>query len=329
MKGRAFRFLFGLLVAGIFLFMFLRRIEPGQLLASILSIDAVWLAGAFVLLLLGYAARIARWRQMLALDNSAVGFSQCMGPFMASYALNNMLPFRLGDVARSFAFSAQLGVSPPLALATLLAERLLDLLMILLLLGAAIEVFGVGTGELLGVSAQMLVLLALCAFLLLMLPRLLTNLLRVGMKLLARFMPVVEAKVAPEIERAGQLLEKIAGRNLMAGLLAWSGLVWCAEGGVYFCLAQGLSSLAAKDASWLALPVGTLATLIPSTPGYVGTFDYFTTQAMYLSGNTLASASAYALLVHIMLWLPVTALGCVYLVASPVRCKPFSKELKI
>jgi uncharacterized membrane protein YbhN (UPF0104 family) len=78
----------------------------------------------------------------------------------------------------------------------------------------------------------------------------------------------------------------------------------------------------APQAAWLALPVGTLATLIPSAPGYAGTFDFFTAQAMALLGNPIAAATAYALLVHALLWLPATLVGGVLLLAYPRRATP-------
>jgi uncharacterized membrane protein YbhN (UPF0104 family) len=81
-------------------------------------------------------------------------------------------------------------------------------------------------------------------------------------------------------------------------------------------------------AGWLALPVGTLATLIPSTPGYVGTFDYFTVKAMTELGNTTAAATAYALLVHALLWLPPTLVGGLYLLLHPVGQQATPKAIQ-
>jgi uncharacterized membrane protein YbhN (UPF0104 family) len=66
------------------------------------------------------------------------------------------------------------------------------------------------------------------------------------------------------------------------------------------------------------LPVGTLATVIPSTPGYAGTFDFFTARAMTASGNAAAAATAFALLVHVLLWLPPTIAGGIYLLLHPL-----------
>jgi uncharacterized membrane protein YbhN (UPF0104 family) len=106
---------------------------------------------------------------------------------------------------------------------------------------------------------------------------------------------------------------------MMVRLVAWSLIVWLAEGCVFWFVGLALSSISTPEAGWLALPVGTLATLIPSTPGYVGTFDYFTVRAMTAMGNNAVASTAYALLVHVLLWSPPTLVGGLYLLLHPTR----------
>ena len=66
-------------------------------------------------------------------------------------------------------------------------------------------------------------------------------------------------------------------------------------------------------AAWLALPVGTLATLLPSTPGYIGTFDYFAIAAAEAGGNSTTASTAFAVLVHAYFYIPATLIGGVCL----------------
>jgi uncharacterized membrane protein YbhN (UPF0104 family) len=138
-------------------------------------------------------------------------------------------------------------------------------------------------------------------------------------RLAARLMPRLGARLLDEIDKSLVTLQHLAQGATMIKLVLWSGLAWLAEGGVFWGAALALPSLAAPLAAWLALPVGTLATLIPSTPGYVGTFDFFTVRAMTALGNGAAAATAYALLVHVLLWLPPTVVGGLYLLIHPVQ----------
>jgi hypothetical protein len=48
---------------------------------------------------------------------------------------------------------------------------------------------------------------------------------------------------------------------------------------------------------------------LPGTPGHIGTFDYFATEAMQWLGNGVSASLAFALLIHAVLWLPVTVAG--------------------
>jgi uncharacterized membrane protein YbhN (UPF0104 family) len=56
-----------------------------------------------------------------------------------------------------------------------------------------------------------------------------------------------------------------------------------------------------------------LATTIPSAPGYVGTFDAPGIAVLSAYGVPQAVAAAYTLVLHVALWLPITALGAYFL----------------
>jgi hypothetical protein len=76
---------------------------------------------------------------------------------------------------------------------------------------------------------------------------------------------------------------------------------------------------ASPEAALLALSVGTLSTIIPSSPGYVGTFHYFTARAVSGFGASEVGATAFAILIHAILWLSITASGFLLLALSGLR----------
>jgi hypothetical protein len=67
------------------------------------------------------------------------------------------------------------------------------------------------------------------------------------------------------------------------------------------------------------MSTGTLATLLPSSPGYVGTFDYFAMQGIIAYGAAKEPAAAFTLLAHILMWLPLTVVGGLFLLAPRGR----------
>lgn len=313
------RLALGSLLAILFLWLIVRQLSLDELKRAFAGITAAWVIAGVVAFSVGYACRIERWRLMLQRDNSSLKWSHCAGPLLGSFAVNNVFPFRAGDVLRAFAFNGRLGVSPGVVVATLFVERLLDLLMVLVLLGVALAIFGLDVSGFAGIGGAALITIAIGILLLLLLPQVFAPVAIASGKLVARIAPKLGEKLLDEINKSLVTLVHLAKGVTMIRLVTWSLIAWLAEGCVFWFAALALPSIATPAAGWLALPVGTLATLIPSTPGYVGTFDYFTVRAMTELGNNAYSSTAYALLVHALLWLTPTLIGGLYLLLRPLE----------
>ncbi|WP_428355675.1 lysylphosphatidylglycerol synthase transmembrane domain-containing protein [Methyloprofundus sp.] len=310
----------GLIVAAFFIYLIVNQVNLSDLTDTLRTTNPVWILAALLAFCCGYACRIARWRKMLLQDSPRLSFANCAGPLLASFAINNVLPFRSGDVMRAFAFNRQLGTSSGIVLASLFVERLLDLLMVLLMLGAALAIFRLDFESFAGVSSLMLISLSLLIILALLFPRLFIPLIRTLNHILIKLSPRLGSKLAAEINKAINTLLHLSNKGTMLILMLWSCAAWLAEGTVFLCIAMALfPAIEYPMAGWLALPVGTLATLIPGTPGYIGTFDYFTIKAMTALGNTGTPSTVYALLVHAVLWLPPTLAGGLYLLQLNLR----------
>ncbi|MHB1187318.1 lysylphosphatidylglycerol synthase transmembrane domain-containing protein [Thiobacillus sp.] len=322
MTGKQIRQLaIGVLLAILFIWLIARQINLDDLKQAFVGTTAAWpIAGLFAFGV-GYACRIERWRLMLNRDNPRLKWHHCAGPFLSSFAANNVLPFRAGDVLRAFAFNGRLEVSSGIVFATLFVERLLDLLMVLVLLGGALAFFGLDASGFAGVGSATLIAIAIGILLLLLYPALFAPLAIAAGRLIVRMAPELGQKLLDEINKSMTTLAHLAKGHTMIKLVMWSLAAWLAEGCVFWFAAMALPSIATPAAGWLALPVGTLATLIPSTPGYVGTFDYFTVRAMSALGNNAAASTAYALLVHALLWLPPTFIGGAYILLHPTHKK--------
>jgi uncharacterized membrane protein YbhN (UPF0104 family) len=100
------------------------------------------------------------------------------------------------------------------------------------------------------------------------------------------------------------------------GLLAVSVVLWLVEGSVYAVLGAvaGLH-LSLLDGLYV-MALANLVALVPAAPGYVGTFDAAVILGVRLvAGGTHAAALAYAVVVRFVLFVPITVIGLVVLVA--------------
>jgi uncharacterized protein (TIRG00374 family) len=320
-SGRSWvRLSVGLLITAFFVWLVARQVDGGQLLAALAGADLRWVTLALLGLMLGFACRISRWHLMLQQDNPQLRWRQCSGPLLASFAINNLLPLRAGDVVRAVGFSRRLGSGPGAVTATLFVERLLDLMMLLCALGLALAVFKLSAGQLSRIGGAGLLLLSGLILVLLLVPRISMFSMAALLWGAGRLAPGLVARVKPEVERGLRNLQALAQGSVMGRLVLWSVAAWAAEGLMFWMAAQALAGVTIKAGAWLAFPVATLSTLVPSSPGYVGTFDYFASLAMRLMGNPAAPAAAFAILVHLLLWLPITVVGLVcLLLARPDR----------
>jgi glycosyltransferase 2 family protein len=64
----------------------------------------------------------------------------------------------------------------------------------------------------------------------------------------------------------------------------------------------------------LVVGVVNLAGLIPASPGQFGVFEGFVRITLTSLGIAVEVATAYALAVHMVIWLPVTVIGFILLV---------------
>jgi uncharacterized protein (TIRG00374 family) len=305
----------GLTVTGLFLWLILDQVELQELVAAFSRLSLPWLVLALALLAVDYALRILRWWLMLRPGAPNLSPQACAWPYLASIAVNNVLPFRAGDALRAFGFRRELRSPATRVLGTLVLERLLDMATLLTLFffgfqAVASDQFppaiALAVAWLAGVTAATLAILMLLS------PRLF-ELVR-----WAAHQPVIASRGwSATLERwGGDFVETFSVLRRAGSALALFGLsvaIWLAESGVFGAVALSIAPSTPSVAAVFATATGTLSTLIPSSPGYVGTFDYFTLVAFAAFGLPESQAAAIAFTVHAVLWVPLTLIGLSYL----------------
>ena len=267
----------GFALAAFFLWLALRNVDGAALAAAARGVSPAWVAAAPLVLALGYLCRILRWQSMLRRHNPELSLGRSTVAIVGSIAVNNLLPLRAGDALRTFGFSRWLGVPSSVVLATVLIERLLDMVILILALALALWAFSLDIAAvgLARSGGTVLAVFGIISLLLLLRPRLLGPVFAGLTRVAPVFGPAARYRIAGFLGPLRDTLADLSGRHAMPALMVWSVLVWFFEGATYWVLARSIPALTAPEAAWLAMPTGTLSTLLPSSPGHVGTFDYF------------------------------------------------------
>lgn len=297
------------------LFVFFRQVNVWDVLDALMHFEWAYLFLGVASLGVGYTLRIIRWSMMLRATGANTKFGDCSAPFLGSIALNNVLPLRLGDVVRALVFPKSMGITKTTATSSLIVERLIDLMT--LLASLAIGIFAIQTITIPAEMKASAVSLALIGGIVLVLGFLFSG-------TLSRFFGRLAAGSSSGMkfiyDTAGGLLHgfNVMSRpRLLLSMLAVSMLVWAGEAGLFYFVLLGAGVDGTPIVALLVMAVATLATLVPSSPGYVGPFHLAAFTAITLVGGTTAQAGSYAVIVHLALWLPTSLAGALAIWAKP------------
>jgi len=311
---RSRRVILGFIVSAVFLFFSLRGQDFRAVGDAFRRVNAWYLIPAVLLYFCGLFVRALRWSILL---RPIVNLSarELLPINAVGLMANNVLPLRAGELVRAYALAQRAHVSKSASLATIAVERIFDGMTMLLFIAGSM-VFVSLTSQLRHVAVLALALFSLALVVVLLLAH--------GGTTRDRFLRVALGYLPPAMNKkasrmAGSFIDGLGifrdWRNLIA-VAGTSIIAWTFEASVYWTTARafGGSIAGAMGAAetFLTTGIANLATLVPSSPGYVGPFE--AAVILVLSGALELSrelALSYAILIHALLYFPVTIWGLI------------------
>lgn len=270
--------------------------------------------------LLSLVIRALRWRFLLSGGETVGSWSLTSATFIGILA-NNLLPARLGEVVRAWVLARREGARVPTVLASVVVERLLDVVAALVLLGLALaaspDLGGNAASRLkqVGIAVLLVVMVGIAALLM-------------AMRFRERCLSLME-RGATRTARAWALRGLEMGRSFWEGLCVLRGglqaavvaglslLVWIVAIASFYAMAQGFHLGLTPAQMTLVFVIVMFGVAIPSAPGFVGTFHGFCVAGLTMVAGTEATqAAAYATLLHGSHWLAINAVGVGCLLAD-------------
>ncbi len=301
--------------AGLFA-LFVARAPLKEVLASAADVRIGAVLGAVALALLSYLFRALRWGLIVRpLGRAPAG--ALVGATAAGFAASTVLPARAGEVVRPLVLSARTHLPAAGTLASILAERLVDLATVVMLFVAG-ALFSPrlepGAATVLRdgafVAAGILLAGGLAVLLLL---RFRSGALgwaaRVGGH---RFGAGFRSFVGHLLDG----LDVIRRPRRLAVIGLWSLLVWLPVAAQIQVLAWGFRLALDPASAFVVIAVSVVGLAVP-TPAGVGAFHAAVQFALSnLLGVALPTATAFALIHHAICFFPITLIGLAYLGAA-------------
>ncbi len=301
-RNTILRSMLGIVISVAAVWLLLRSVDLEAALNVLGSASLGWVGVMLSTVLIDVAARAGRWQALLA-PVAAVSYRRVLGYTYLGYLANNVLPARLGELVRSHALGEGEGVSRTTVLGTVVVERIVDTVIVVAVAAIAVVLLNVGgimsTAVLLGAGFVAVLVIGLAASI--ALHRLPGSDRFVG---LATRWPRL-------VDLAARLREglAVAARPRTLGLaLALSAVAWSASIATFLAAGQAVGiELSLAQGALLSSGVA-LATIVPSGPGYLGTFELTAVGIAGAFGIDTDRAFAMALLVHALI-LGVTSVG--------------------
>ncbi len=302
----------GSLIAGGCLVFALRGVDFERMRAAWALVDWRWIAASTAALLLAHLLRAVRWRILLA-PMCQARLGGLLSALLIGYAANSVLPAHLGEFLRAFVASRKNpGLSTSAAFATIVVERILDVLFLIALL-AAIVIVHPFPDWLLTSGWILLAGAAVLSGALLLGKRYETR----TAVLLGRFLRPLPGTWRQKLERAvHRFLSGIAPLGSASGYFAAAGLsiaLWVGYAAMNHACLEAFGLVDPYHLPWTVGPVvlvfTTIAVVIPSTPGYVGTYHLLCQLALAFFGIPPSEALSFAVVAHLVNIVPVLGLG--------------------
>jgi uncharacterized protein (TIRG00374 family) len=287
-------------------------------LTPLLLVGGLHLAGLWV--------RSVRWSYLTrSLSDDPIRFGVLFRATCVGFMAVNVLPFRIGELARPWLLSRETGVRATAALGTIFLERSIDFTALAVIGGAVLWAHQRALPAWVRTTAVVFAALSCVPLgLAIALRRHEGAMVGVADSVL-RFAPQSVAERGRDIAKElGRGLNSLKSGRDIAWVFAHTGLLW----GVVFALPYVIGFVAFGIdfgprrmllATYTTHALTALAIAAPAAPGFFGVYHFACRESLALFAIPAALAVAYGTLLHLAYWIPVTAIGFLCALRSGTR----------
>ena len=288
------------------------RANLGEVWSSLQSANYGLLALGIPVILVGLIFRAIRWR-ILLLPLGRPSFHASFGAMLVGYLVNNLLPLRAGELVRVYILGRQVCINKSAILATIVVEKIIDGLIMLLALLSLLMVFPIpawvrqivagGTAVFVGATVVLIAARRSRVYIINLFQALLSRLPKRwqtrGVSLLDNFL-------------VGLRSFRTSTDALIYSLMTI--IVWSTDVLLFWLVMHAFGISLGILHVILVVAAGALSTMIPALPGYMGTYQFVLVNTLTFLGVFVGPATAFAIGVHAVAWLTVNIVSAAYAV---------------
>lgn len=288
-----------------------RGLDIGETAQSLRKAHYWLLIPALALLLMDLELRAVRWRLLLR-PQQGLRHSNLFGATNVGYLVNDVLPLRLGEVARTFLVDELENTGKVRAGASIAVERGIDVVaMILLVLALSWFIDAPswmhGPALLVGIGV-------IASFALFILLSRMNESPSAFWKVQARELPRVGDRLDAFLNSVLGALHPLRQPQVLGAIVVLTAFIWTCATLSFLVVMLAFHLHVGLPAAALVLGATTLGMVVPSSPGYVGVFHAIAVETLVsVFGIPRESALTYAFAQHALIYFVPAALGAMFL----------------
>ncbi len=312
----------GFLVTGLLFYFLFRDIDFALFLKHLKEGNPLLIIAGGLIYLSGFIFRGIRWRILLS-HIKEIPLAESVKLTGVGYAVNNVLPSRIGEFTRAYLMGNRNRLSRTSSLASIFVERVFDGLSIVAILMGLLFLYPFpGWVRSLSQAAGAL-------FGILFLAIIFSSISYLPLKLLRKIEPMFPKFTAPLFRIGEKFLHGAASISSISELikiLFLSFFIWGIEVCVYIAMTHAFNVEAPLLACFLMLVTVNLGMLVPSTPGGLGVFQFMVVKSLGIFNIASGLAMAVAIVLHMIQIVPITIIGLFWLAKNHISIKRIEEE---
>ncbi len=311
----------GILTSAILFYLAVRGVDWSKAYEIVWTINGWYMLFGAVIFIGAYAVKWYRWHYILLDLQPDIQAKTSAPPFFISFLVNNILPLRAGEVFRIVLLAKKASLQKRKVTCTLIVDRIFDGLALVILLGISISrfVLPVWVASLFYTSLALFLGSLALLYLFLFIN---TDAMKIG-----KWIPEkILLRLSDLFRTISEALGIIKNYKHVLVLLVMSLVVWIGESMMYYLFAQAFHLPVSYLQSVLIMAVVNFGIMIPSSPGYVGTFQFFCVKTMELFGVAGSQAIAYAVLLHLIQYLILSSAGGFFVLSEGFSFQGLRKQ---
>ena len=314
----------GFILSGLAMGTFIALFDLGEVSRSLLKADLRWMGLASVVFLVSFLARSLRW-QLLISPMKKLPYGQVRDVLWTGFLVNSLLPARAGEIARPLILWKVAGTSRRGGLASVGVERIFDGLVLVSLISLLAYLFEVPAwARNMGHITTAVLVVALTVVVWLAFHH--TSFFAMGERALFFLPDHWRKKVLGFFERFVEGTRSLRDPRLVVSVLAVTLTIWSLELVVYHSVLQAFGIQLPFWAAGLALTVTNFGIAAPSAPSAVGVFEAACSGAVIALGLDRELALAYAIGLHLMMFVWVVGVGLILMWRLGLTLKDVTRE---